>query len=299
MNERDVDTHGPVDSAIFKVIPDRVNCERREDKLSAKCVCGGGWFAGPGPPPCSLATTPGAPPRRAGGCGRGVHAPSPASRAMWKGFHSTGLTIMVPDPSADARAGIDETPPSSLGGSRCEWVGVGGGGWEVLLALLFLWAEGSVLESSSLALLTDAYTQAHQPQQHNISRERASRNIFIFIFIRTGDEHPKCGQYPQDRLLLFLQISHVHHNVTKMLCIKLSSRGIAAGTSCLRWLSSSSSASSTSKVVIFGGSGFVGRNVCEAATRVLGLDVVSVSRSGRPTGKLPSWADDVQWVKGR
>ncbi|KAI8106752.1 hypothetical protein M9434_001406 [Picochlorum sp. BPE23] len=51
------------------------------------------------------------------------------------------------------------------------------------------------------------------------------------------------------------------------------------------------------KVVVFGGSGFVGSKVCQQAIN-MGLDVVSVSRSGRP-GFLSgsAWADSVDWVR--
>eukprot|EP00889_Picochlorum_renovo_P006146 jgi/Picre1/33176/NNA_008501.t1 len=51
------------------------------------------------------------------------------------------------------------------------------------------------------------------------------------------------------------------------------------------------------KVVVFGGSGFVGSKVCQQAID-MGLDVISVSRSGRP-GFLSgsAWADSVDWVR--
>ncbi|CAL1376231.1 unnamed protein product [Linum trigynum] len=52
----------------------------------------------------------------------------------------------------------------------------------------------------------------------------------------------------------------------------------------------------TEKVVVLGGSGFVGSAICKAAV-AKGIDVVSLSRSGRPT--LPgSWVDQVTWVPG-
>lgn len=50
-------------------------------------------------------------------------------------------------------------------------------------------------------------------------------------------------------------------------------------------------------MVVFGGNGFVGRNVCQAAVR-LGAEVVSVSRSGAPGRADKKWADGVRWVKG-
>jgi nucleoside-diphosphate-sugar epimerase len=52
------------------------------------------------------------------------------------------------------------------------------------------------------------------------------------------------------------------------------------------------------RVVVFGGSGFVGTKVCEHASR-MGADVVSVSRSGRPTWlKESTWANNIHWKKG-
>ena len=49
--------------------------------------------------------------------------------------------------------------------------------------------------------------------------------------------------------------------------------------------------------MVFGGSGFVGSRVCEQAAR-MGADVVSVSRSGRPSWIRGAWADSVEWIKG-
>lgn len=48
-------------------------------------------------------------------------------------------------------------------------------------------------------------------------------------------------------------------------------------------------------LVVFGGSGFIGSRVAAAALDS-GLDVVSVSRSGRPRGASAPWAADVDWV---
>lgn len=50
------------------------------------------------------------------------------------------------------------------------------------------------------------------------------------------------------------------------------------------------------QVIVFGGSGFVGQNVCQAALR-MGADVVSVNRSGAPPGKDKAWKDKVRWVQ--
>ena len=58
---------------------------------------------------------------------------------------------------------------------------------------------------------------------------------------------------------------------------------------------------STSKprVVVFGGSGFVGSRVVEKLAE-LGANVVAVSRGGRPPEQVKNeeWAKQVAWVKG-
>ncbi|XP_024030500.1 uncharacterized protein At1g32220, chloroplastic isoform X2 [Morus notabilis] len=52
----------------------------------------------------------------------------------------------------------------------------------------------------------------------------------------------------------------------------------------------------TERIVVLGGSGFVGSAICKAAVSK-GIEVVSVSRSGRPT--YPgSWVDQVTWIPG-
>lgn len=48
------------------------------------------------------------------------------------------------------------------------------------------------------------------------------------------------------------------------------------------------------KLLVTGGSGFIGRAVCRRAIAD-GNDVVSVSRSGRPPG-LDGWAGEVEWI---
>ena len=48
------------------------------------------------------------------------------------------------------------------------------------------------------------------------------------------------------------------------------------------------------KVTVFGGSGFLGRSICQRLVDAK-CSVVSVSRSGRPAD-APSWADAVDWV---
>ncbi|XP_073133822.1 uncharacterized protein At1g32220, chloroplastic isoform X2 [Henckelia pumila] len=52
----------------------------------------------------------------------------------------------------------------------------------------------------------------------------------------------------------------------------------------------------TEKIVVLGGSGFVGSAVCRAAISK-GIEVISVSRSGRPSYS-GSWVDQVSWVTG-
>ncbi|CAN1748864.1 Uncharacterized protein At1g32220, chloroplastic, partial [Linum perenne] len=48
------------------------------------------------------------------------------------------------------------------------------------------------------------------------------------------------------------------------------------------------------KIVVLGGSGFVGSAICKAAVEK-GIEVVSLSRSGRPSLNAP-WVDQVTWV---
>ncbi|KAJ3692565.1 hypothetical protein LUZ60_011660 [Juncus effusus] len=52
----------------------------------------------------------------------------------------------------------------------------------------------------------------------------------------------------------------------------------------------------TEKIVVLGGSGFVGSSICKAAVSN-GIEVVSLSRSGRPS-YTGAWVDQVNWVKG-
>lgn len=47
---------------------------------------------------------------------------------------------------------------------------------------------------------------------------------------------------------------------------------------------------------MFGGNGFVGQNVCQAAL-LMGADVVSVNRSGAPAGRDKDWKDKVRWIQ--
>ncbi|KAJ6849421.1 uncharacterized protein M6B38_270545 [Iris pallida] len=50
------------------------------------------------------------------------------------------------------------------------------------------------------------------------------------------------------------------------------------------------------KIVVLGGSGFVGSAICKAAVSK-GIEVVSLSRSGRPTS-TDAWVDQVTWITG-
>lgn len=51
------------------------------------------------------------------------------------------------------------------------------------------------------------------------------------------------------------------------------------------------------KIVVFGGSGFVGSKICQQAIES-GADVTSVSRSGKPSfAAQSSWANEVEWVR--
>ncbi|CAN6241901.1 unnamed protein product [Urochloa humidicola] len=52
----------------------------------------------------------------------------------------------------------------------------------------------------------------------------------------------------------------------------------------------------TEKIVVLGGSGFVGSAICKAAVSK-GIEVVSLSRSGRPSSSDP-WVDQVNWLAG-
>ncbi|XP_039002183.1 uncharacterized protein At1g32220, chloroplastic-like isoform X2 [Hibiscus syriacus] len=50
------------------------------------------------------------------------------------------------------------------------------------------------------------------------------------------------------------------------------------------------------RIVVLGGSGFVGSAICKAAVSK-GIDLLSLSRSGRPT-YTGSWVDQVNWIPG-
>ncbi|KAK9275788.1 hypothetical protein L1049_023057 [Liquidambar formosana] len=52
----------------------------------------------------------------------------------------------------------------------------------------------------------------------------------------------------------------------------------------------------TERLVVLGGSGFVGSAICKAAVSK-GIEVISLSRSGRPTDSS-SWVDQVTWIPG-
>jgi len=54
---------------------------------------------------------------------------------------------------------------------------------------------------------------------------------------------------------------------------------------------------STPKIVVLGGSGFVGSRICERLVKD-SASVVSISRTGQPSKGACAWGDKVQWVKG-
>jgi len=68
--------------------------------------------------------------------------------------------------------------------------------------------------------------------------------------------------------------------------------------------STASSGSGAKRVVVVGGNGYVGSHICEelVARKHAGqepqLEVVSLSRSGLPPTSQPSWAGEVQWLRG-
>lgn len=51
-----------------------------------------------------------------------------------------------------------------------------------------------------------------------------------------------------------------------------------------------------SKILVLGGNGFIGQQICQTALSQ-GIEVVSVSRSGRPKHQEP-WVEKVDWRKG-
>lgn len=50
------------------------------------------------------------------------------------------------------------------------------------------------------------------------------------------------------------------------------------------------------KLIVFGGSGFIGQEICRLG-RALGHEIVSISRSGRPALDEP-WVQGIEWVEG-
>ena len=50
------------------------------------------------------------------------------------------------------------------------------------------------------------------------------------------------------------------------------------------------------KVIVFGGNGYVGQNVCQYALG-RGAQVISINRSGRPSS-AGHWASEVTWIRG-
>lgn len=54
----------------------------------------------------------------------------------------------------------------------------------------------------------------------------------------------------------------------------------------------------TPQVIVFGGNGYVGSRVVQAALS-RGASVVSVNRSGQPKDSSESWVSKVKWVAGK
>ncbi|RMZ82216.1 hypothetical protein DV738_g1750, partial [Chaetothyriales sp. CBS 135597] len=68
--------------------------------------------------------------------------------------------------------------------------------------------------------------------------------------------------------------------------------------------SASAAATASKKLVVAGGSGFLGSRICKSAVG-RGWDVISISRSGEPSWQsvtdsavAPAWSKQVQWAKG-
>lgn len=51
------------------------------------------------------------------------------------------------------------------------------------------------------------------------------------------------------------------------------------------------------KIIVFGGSGFVGRSLLKYFAEKSKAELVSVSRSGRPQKLKEGWADSVKWIE--
>lgn len=50
------------------------------------------------------------------------------------------------------------------------------------------------------------------------------------------------------------------------------------------------------KILVMGGGGYIGGAVCQEAIR-RGLEVMAMTRSGRPKKKSAPWMDKVEWIK--
>lgn len=97
---------------------------------------------------------------------------------------------------------------------------------------------------------------------------------------------------------LFFAISY-HSHLTLVLFFSLRRSVLFRGLSsaAASGASDASSAAVPRKLVIFGGSGFVGSKACEVAV-AQGFKVVSVSRKGRPAhAAAGGWGDQVTWLK--
>lgn len=60
--------------------------------------------------------------------------------------------------------------------------------------------------------------------------------------------------------------------------------------------STTSAADESPRLVVFGGNGYVGSHVCQAALQS-GLQVLAISRSGTPASGGGAWTQDVEWYK--
>lgn len=103
------------------------------------------------------------------------------------------------------------------------------------------------------------------------------------------------SRYP--KVITFIYLNILSNHIVNSFCrcktqlpLKMSKYSTVIG----RHLSSSSAPKKI--IAVFGGNGFVGQHVCKNAL-FLGLDVISISRSGPPAIKQ-NWHDNVKWISG-
>ena len=63
-----------------------------------------------------------------------------------------------------------------------------------------------------------------------------------------------------------------------------------------RTMTTDTGASADKTVVVFGGNGYVGQNVCKAAL-AQSAKVISINRSGKPTTSDEEWHKQIKWIK--